>query len=74
MEDLQKVCDLLTDTLRETRNLRELKKQNKEENLYDVEIIDEFFKDCDEDEKVLIAAQGWAEEKNGFTILFEETT
>lgn len=26
MEDLQKVCDLLTDTLRETRNLRELKK------------------------------------------------
>ena len=52
----------------------ELKKQNKEENLYDVEIIDEFFKDCDEDEKVLIAAQGWAEEKNGFTILFEETT
>ena len=21
-----------------------------------------------------IAAQGWAEEKNGFTILFEETT
>ena len=54
--------------------VKELKKQNKEENLYDVEIIDEFFKDCDEDEKVLIAAQGWAEEKNGFTILFEETT
>lgn len=26
MEDLQKVCDLLTDTLRETRNLRKLKK------------------------------------------------
>ena len=26
MEDLQKVCDLFTDTLRETRNLRELKK------------------------------------------------
>ena len=26
MEDLQKVCNLLTDTLRETRNLRELKK------------------------------------------------
>ena len=48
--------------------VKELKKQNKEENLYDVEIIDEFFKDCDEDE------QGWAEEKNGFTILFEETT
>ena len=47
--------------------VKELKKQNKEENLYDVEIIDEFFKDCDEDEKVLIAAQGWAEEKNGFT-------
>lgn len=40
--------------------VKELKKQNKEENLYDVEIIDEFFKDCDEDEKVLIAAQGWA--------------
>lgn len=54
--------------------VKELKKQNKEENLYDVEIIDEFFKDCDEDEKVLIAAQGWAEEKNGFTILYEETT
>ena len=52
--------------------VKELKKQNKEENLYDVEIIDEFFKDCDEDEKVLIAAQGWAEEKNGFTILFEK--
>lgn len=28
--------------------VKELKKQNKEENLYDVEIIDEFFKDCDE--------------------------
>ena len=26
MEDLQKVCDLLTATLKETRNLRELKK------------------------------------------------
>ena len=54
--------------------VKEFKKKNKEENLYDVEIIDELFKDCDEDEKVLIAAQGWAEEKNGFTILFEETT
>ena len=52
--------------------VKELKKQNKEENLYDVEIIDEFFKDCDEDEKVLIAAQGWAEEKNGFTILLKK--
>ena len=26
MEDLQKVCDLLTASLKETRNLRELKK------------------------------------------------
>ena len=30
--------------------VKELKKQNKEENLYDVEIIDEFFKDCDEED------------------------
>lgn len=34
----------------------------------------EVFNVHEENGKVLIAAQGWAEEKNGFTILFEETT
>mgnify|MGYP000233697553 CR=1 FL=1 len=68
--------------------VKELKKQNKnkvliwclKDNLNARKFYERIngkvlgFKDCDEDEKVLIAAQGWAEEKNGFTILFEETT
>ena len=28
--------------------------------------------ESEDDEKALIAAEGWAEEKDGYTILFEE--
>ena len=52
----------------------DIKKYNKINRLYDDDFIDSFFDGYDDNEKVLIAAEGWAEEKNGFTILFEEIT
>lgn len=51
----------------------ELKEVNRKERLYDEDFIDDFFKEYKDDELVLKALGGcWSEEKDGYTILFED--
>lgn len=51
----------------------ELKEVNRKERLYDEDFINEFFKEYNENELVVKALGGcWAEEKDGYTLLFED--
>lgn len=50
----------------------DVKRYNIENKIYEESYIDEVLNESEDDEKALIAAEGWAEEKDGYTILFEE--